>query len=190
MDDREQKEKDLLHLEVGRFVGEFAAAEASMFSVFALVSRLNYVQTMAIIGGMRLVDVLNIIPRLLELSKLSQESKTEISTLIEQLQKISALRTVIVHHGLSMAYGKISAMNLFTAKKLESFQIWSTDLENLRAATADLRRIGWRAIRLTHDDEQAHFSHESLEALFSPWLYKPVQQDTPLKPPQSKRQKQ
>jgi hypothetical protein len=187
--DVSQRSLDEFHLEMGRFICAFSDAEHFAFFLFSFVSDIRFPKSNAIIGGMRLADVIGIINRLTEKSHHSDEIKKEIRDLLSHLQSISAYRHVLIHLGAEIQEGNLSTTNMNSAKTMESVQQWTTDLSNLRAATHDLNTISLR-IGLVRNWNQNRISPSARRALFAPWRYKSVQPENLFRRIEKERQKQ
>jgi hypothetical protein len=173
--------------EFGKFISLFSMIETFAHVVFRYVANLDDKKSRAIIGGMRLIDVTGILLRLTELSEADIKKKTELRVLLNQLNAIATLRHALIHRGATVIGSQITSMNSLTAKTVESIEELTFELEDIKSATSDLTRIGFRLWlfiglkpALTDDDSKE---------IFSPWRYKSVQPSTPGKPPPPKRQK-
>jgi hypothetical protein len=176
IEDNYAKNQREMHAEIGHFVCATAEAESQAHTLFEFVSGLDNKSARAVIGGSRLTDVLSIVQRLTENSKLHENEKKEIFLIISQLREISQLRNFICHSGASVGdEGKFSSWNLHTAKTIESVKILESDLKQLNNATTDAHCISFRITRLTNPSYRKTFEEipeKNRKAILGAWRYK------------------
>lgn len=182
-------------LKLGEYVHAFAQAEASLNLVFHRVAKVP-------------ADIGNILKGEMPLSKLAQLSKVlarendfpaqvaeEIESLAGQLLEIAKLRNKILHQGALPHGTKPDTFvwhNAAVAQGMRGYREAEFTLDDLDAATTDLRAIGLRLLALA-SPQDVPLNPAIRPLLLAPWRYKHAAPTSPnpptlhaLRPPSSR----
>jgi len=178
---------------LGQFISFYAQVEGFCHVLFRRYCGVKANVARAITGGARLADLLPMLAVVIESSDMGEAGKKDFVVCIEQLNHLTAFRHRLVHRGIEQSLGLINKVmgqfhssNVLTAKAKESIEILRFQRHDLEAAATDCLRIYTRMQFMTLESEKQ--SARSLlqkdfeQALYGPWLYKPLQPEKPHQP--------
>ncbi|HKZ03349.1 MAG TPA: hypothetical protein VJ180_13980 [Pyrinomonadaceae bacterium] len=170
-----KRDNEALYLHLGEFVCLYANVETACHSTFHFQSGLSERVAKAMVGGMRLSDLIGVLSRVIELSNsLAQFFKEDFKACVTQFDHITALRNRLIHRGAQARYGEYVSTNSLTAKTRESVDILKFRLDDLKAASDDCSRIAFRIHLVNFGGDHGQPSDWE-RSLYAPWRYKPVQ---------------
>jgi hypothetical protein len=169
----------------GHFVAFYADVEGQCHVLFRRYCGVKEKVARSIAGGMRFVDLLQILSVIIAESDMADHGKQDFPLCIEQLNHLTAFRHRLVHRGFQRApgiiagvMGKFTSSNVLTARARESMETLNFHVDDIKAAAKDCLRIHARMQFMTIDDPNPRTLLEKPffdEALYGPWFYKPLQ---------------
>lgn len=174
-----------LYYHIGLFVCQYAGVERAVHTMFHFLSGLQQPVAKAMIGGMRLGDILNIIVHVIQhTGQISQEQRDIFRDCFEQLNHITTFRNTLIHRGAFANPQDIISTNAITARSPEAVEIWRFQLKDVLNAAEDSHCIAIKLLGVTFPGMiQLLPAHEQAR-LALPWRYKPLR---PEKSPQAPR---
>lgn len=172
----------------GRFIAEYALAEAAVHMVARHLVGLSNDAARAIFSGLRLNDIQNRIFALMDLTKFPQDKKKIVEDCFSQLDAIGFHRDRLVHRSLNFDQDRrvLSADNVFTAKSVSKTELHTYTLGDLDDMRDDAGKIFYRLSQITHPQETSQ--NDSVIAwVNSPWRYKPPEPPPRPKSPRKAR---
>ena len=163
--------------EVGRFLVQYAKAEAAVHILTRKMSGLKDDQARIIFGDMRLGDLATRIRGMMRIAK--ADNISDVDKCLNQLDVISKQRNKLVHRYVEYAGGAIHVTNAFITKSLENVEKDVFTPDDLTAMMTDCGTINLRL--LLASGLTWKLSDEVREVLYWPWKYKPPQPDPPVK---------
>jgi hypothetical protein len=172
---------DTPHYEaIGRFVTSFANAEAAVHMLARKLSALPDAKARIIFGGMRLLDLIDIVRQMARIDKIPDRQYSEIDTCLTQLNYIGTRRHSLVHRSSNFFDGKLMVSNILTSKAVTAAEIEVFEIELLSDMQADCNRI---LLRLRYASEAEKFHQDLIDLVEAmkqePWRYKHVPPKTP-----------
>jgi hypothetical protein len=175
---------------LGRFIHQYARVEVAIHRLFRHVARLDDITGRAIGAGMRIVDLIDRIKRLIATGAVDKNEGAEIGKVFTQLNAISELRDALVHRGAVAKEDELISHNAAIAKSAQDIQVLRIKVENLRDATEDLHAILFRIMMIVTPDDRT-LRHTTVQTFaFATWRYTRLVQETPYRQPQAKPQSQ
>jgi hypothetical protein len=176
-----KKEDEPYFAALGRFIVAYALAESSVHQLARKLSGLNDHKARVIFGGMRVVDIIDRIRRLLKLAKRSKKTCDAIEDCFGQLDAIGKQRDKLVHRYVDYEANALSVTNYLTAKSIlnvEKELFTMTDLETMESDC-------WLIYsKLTHYRKGRKSSDPwRQKRIKRSWLYTSPKPNTPKKPP-------
>jgi hypothetical protein len=171
---------------LGQFVYQYAKTEAAFHLVLRWFTGLPDRQHRALIGAPRIADLTGAIRRLAVLSGRDEEDIKLWDEIYSRLNTISQLRDRLVHRGADVTDEGLLSTNSLTAKTDADIEFLRLQISDIDAATTDLASIAARVL-VWGAPPGAYFPKPMLDEARAPWRYKPVQPETPNRPPQTKR---
>lgn len=173
--EREVRDLDAFYRHLGEFVCEYARLEVFCHFTFHKQCGLDREVAQSIAGGMRLVDLIGALNRVIELGNLSGVQKDDFRLCMAQLAHITAFRHRLIHRGARAYEGSFVSSNSAIAKSPEGREVLRFNVDDVKAAAADCSRITWRLHLINDPHFRDLISDSRWEELTGPWLYKPVQ---------------
>jgi hypothetical protein len=182
---------DTTHYEaLGRVITSFANAEAAVHVLARKLSGLPDAKARIIFGGMRLVDLTDIVKQMARIDAVSSEQYLEIEKCLTQLNYIGAKRHILVHRSSNFFDGKLFVTNILTSKVITSSETEVIEIELLANMQLDCMRI---YLRLDYVSDLKKSSPEWAELIptmkLQPWRYKHIPPKTPNLKPRDKSSK-
>lgn len=178
-------EETILFHYLGRFVCNYASCEVYIHLLANHYLKLKEHHARAVIGGMQISHVVNLITRLMPTTDQSDSDK-EVAIVLKQFQEIADFRHGLIHRGAEVVDGGFKSTNLWTARSLESVEELTFPIQHLKDAIEDIGNINLRLIKVFRPDL---FTDAGSAAMFQPWQYKAVPPKTPHRPPRVKKSK-
>jgi hypothetical protein len=175
----------------GRFMIIFAALEGELHTIFQRNAGLDEKVARTIIGGMSVGALSSLVNQVIHASnKFDSSKKSEVQFIIDQVNKISEFRHLLVHRGVQNIHdirGEIKSSNEVIAKSIEQTEILTLNLEDIKAAVSDLERIierFWYLLIVTpHGHMGSMAAHHRMLDHKRAWLYKPRARENPYRRP-------
>jgi len=177
------KNDDAHFAALGRFVVDYATAEAVVHMLARALSGMSDEKARAVFGGMRLSDIAERVRAMLRINNAPPETFSEVDACLSHLDVIAERRHKIVHR--SVAYDGIDSLqvtNILTAKSLASVELEVFKKEDLEAMSEDCQRIFLRLTYVENPSKLALVPETFPTFLRRPWRYTP--------PPRASRKKQ
>jgi hypothetical protein len=176
---------DKYYLALGKFVNEFAHAEADMFVLLIMTANVPIATGQALFSGTRVRDSISFIKRIYETR--GSEPTARMADVFSQLTSIATARDHILHMGVyeTREDGLMISSNQMRAHAKRAIRELDASPESLNAMTEDLRVIsmwlfGQQIVEkkpgLPHAEDAVR-KHRGREP--APWRYKPAQSSKP-----------
>jgi hypothetical protein len=159
------------YAEVGRFIVQYAKAEAAVHILARKLTGLNDDPARIIFSGMRLDDLATRVRGLMRISTANAHIFHDVDACLTQLDVISKQRSKLVHRHVEYADGAMQVTNAFIAKSLENVEKDVFTPEDLTAMMTDCGTINLRL--LLASGLTWNLGDEVREVLYWPWRYTP-----------------
>lgn len=182
---------------LGLFAHQFARTESALHFEFVIYSGIPQPLARIWTGGMRLVDLMKATRQMIEANEWEASTKSEMNTLLQQLNTISRLRNQLLHRGAKLEAGGLVSTNDASYRKREDREVYKFVVQDLKDATRDLRCIEIRLFKLHWDfsddetipqnirEDMKRLERQEIGELFGTWRYRAVQPEAPDQPPQT-----
>lgn len=174
-------DEDYAYALMGRFMAEYARAEAYVHYLARCRSGLDDNIARVVFAGMRLGDLTERLRGLMRLSEKEPNEFTDLDSCLTQLNIIGKIRHNLAHRYVTVFQQLISASNVYTSKSIHPHEEDVYSLIQLEDMIADCKRIRDRILR--HTDREARRKEQInptwLPELFAPWRYTPLPPDAP-----------
>jgi len=126
--------------ELGHMIHWYAQAEMAVHFLFWTIVGTDPRESKLICAGMRLVDVMQILRRIIRLNKLPRETAIEVKYVLDQLAEIAKFRDYVIHRGVDdpqQIFSLISS-NILTARFNEDVEVF-----RFRAFSDQIEAVMW-----------------------------------------------
>lgn len=185
MENSEKVIDDKYFAELGRFVAAYAQLEMYVRIIAQNLIGLDIEVSRALIGGMRLVDLMQSVKRIAIAKKTDQQFYDALDKHFSDVSDLSAFRDKLVHRQLNLVGGKMVLSNIGSAKSQHHIEVDFMETAGIRAKSEEAMRLMLACVPLsTQKDQWKVLSEEQRQAFPHPWFEKPV---GPAKPSQQPR---
>jgi hypothetical protein len=166
-------DQDTAYAVIGKFVAEFARAEAFVHLLACRRSGLGDERGRIIFNGMRFGDLAERLRGLMRLAEDDPGEFADMDSCLTQLDLIGKQRHKIAHRYVNVWQKLLSASNLYISKSFDSHETDVFSLDQLNDMIADCERIRNRILRHTDGESRRREKHDPdwLPELFAPWRY-------------------
>jgi hypothetical protein len=158
---------------VGRFIVEYAHAEAGIHLAARSMSGMSDAKARAIFGGQRLSDLTERIRAMAVIDNIDQSRRADLEDCITQLDKIAVQRNKLVRQVTDYRNAALHVSNMLLAKSLDIVKPDVFGILDLTRMTTDCARIFARLVYISYP--AANADPDLAKWLYEPWQYIPAQ---------------
>ena len=155
---------------IGKFITMYSMIESFFHDIFALYSGLDSDTSRAIMGGMRMKDVIERIKRLIKLRELDPRILLDIEQIDTLIDPLSQFRDKIVHRVWLQSDRGPVLLNLSGAKSMATITQESVSTEDLNQKTRETLEVALRVMPHAITDTQWEAMPDLFRSMMqAPW---------------------